>query len=111
MQAKAQTSSGQASPRFTLRNMHVMVDRKTYPIVNMNIQEVLIGGMPDWMAPGQRVEFSFVITLKNWERSLSTFGVVTKNDGTGVDLRYSPPLPSWRDILMKLIAEDSKPGA
>ncbi len=96
MQAKAATSPGQASPRFTLRNMHVMVDRKAYPIVNMNIQEVLISGLPDWMAPGQRVEFSFVITLKSWERSLSTFGVITKSDGSGVDLRYSPPLPSWR---------------
>lgn len=111
MQAKATTSTPQGSPRFTLRNMHVLVDRKSYTIVNMNIREVLIAGMPDWMAAGQRVQFSFVITLKNWERSLSTFGVVTRNDGTNVDLRYSPPLPSWRDILMKLIAEDSKTGA
>jgi hypothetical protein len=103
-----QAQTAQASPRFTLKNMHVMVDRKTHPVINMNIQEVLIGDMPDWMAPGQRVEFSFVITLKDWERSLPTFGVVTKNDGGKVDIRYSPPLPSWRNILMKLIAEDQK---
>ena len=61
--------NAQPSPRFTLRNMHVMVDRKVHPRVNMNIQEVLLGGMPEWMTPGQRVEFSFVINLKDWERS------------------------------------------
>lgn len=98
------------SPRFTLRNMHVLVDRKAQPIVNMNIQEVLLSGMPDWMAPGQRVEFSFVITLKDWERSLPTYGVVTKNDAGGCDIRYSPPLPSWRDILTKLLTEDARAG-
>ena len=36
----------QALPRLTLKNMHVMIDRKPHPIVNMNIQDVLIGGMP-----------------------------------------------------------------
>lgn len=90
--------------------MHVLVDRKAHPIVNMNIQEVLLGDMPDWMAPGQRIEFSFVITLKDWERSLPTYGVVTKNDASGCDVRYSPPLPSWRNILMKLLAEDTRPA-
>lgn len=103
-----QAQTAQASPRFTLKNMHVMVDRKVHPIINMNIQEVLVGGMPDWMAAGQRVEFSFVITLKDWERSLSTYGVVTRSDSTGVDIRYQPPLPSWRNILTKLLTEDSR---
>jgi hypothetical protein len=102
--------NAQPSPRFTLRNMHVMVDRKAHPIVNMNIQEVLLSGMPEWMTPGQRVEFSFVINLKDWERSLPTYGVVTKNDAAGCDIRYSPPLPSWRDILTKLLTEDGRAG-
>jgi hypothetical protein len=108
MQAQSGPPAAQASPRFTLKCMHVMVDRKTHPIVNMNIQEVLIGGMPDWMSVGQRVEFSFVITLKDWERSLPTYGVVIKNDAAGLDIRYSPPLPSWRNILTKLLAEDAR---
>ncbi|TDQ86402.1 hypothetical protein A8950_0093 [Dongia mobilis] len=108
MQAQMAAQNAPASPRFTLRNMHVMVDGKPHPIVNMNIQEVLIGGLPDWMAAGQRLEFSFVITLKDWERSLPTYGVVIKNDSAGLDVRYTPPLPSWRNILMKLLTEDSR---
>ncbi len=105
---KIQAPMSQALPRLTLKNMHVMIDRKPHPIVNLNIQDVLIGGMPDWMAVGQRVEFSFVITLKEWERSLPTYGVVTKNDSSGCDVRYTPPTPSWRNILMKLVTEEAR---
>jgi hypothetical protein len=105
-----QAQMTQALPRLTLKNMHVMIDRKVHPIINMNIQDVLIGGMPDWMAVGQRVEFSFVITLKEWERSLPTYGVVIKNDGGGCDVRYTPPTPSWRNILMKLVSEETRNG-
>lgn len=108
MQAPMATQNATASPRFTLRNMQTLVNGKPHPIVNMNIQEVLIGGLPDWMAVGQRLDFSFVITLKEWERSLPTYGVVTRNDSNGVEVRYTPPLPSWRNILMKLLAEDSR---
>jgi len=103
-----QAQKTQALPRFTLTNMHVLVDRKPHTIVNMNIQEVLIGDMPDWLTVGQRLEFSFVINLKDWERSLPTFGVVTKNDSAGLEVRYSPPLPSWRNILMKLLTEEAR---
>jgi hypothetical protein len=98
----------QPMPRLTLKNMHVMIDRKMRPIINLNIQEVLVGGMADWIAVGQRVEFSFVITLQEWERSLPTFGVVLKNDSAGLDLRYTPPTPSWRNILMKLVTDDAR---
>lgn len=103
-----QVQNTQPLPRLSLKNMHVIVDRKAHPIVNMNIQDVLIGGMPDWMAVGQRVEFSFVITLKEWERSLPTYGVVIKNDSAGLDVRYTPPTPSWRNILMKLVSEEAR---
>lgn len=103
-----QAQMTQALPRLTLKNMHVMIDRKVHPIVNMNIQDVLISEMPDWMAIGQRVQFSFVITLKEWERSLPTDGVVIRNDGTGCDVRYTPPTPSWRNILMRLISEEAR---
>jgi hypothetical protein len=105
-----QAHNTQALPRLTLKNMHVMLDRKQHPIINLNIQDVLIGDMPDWMAVGQRVQFSFVITLKEWERSLPTFGVVIKNDGGGCDVRYTPPTPSWRNILMKLVSEEARGG-
>jgi hypothetical protein len=98
-------------PRLTLKNMHVMIDRKAHPIINMNIQDVLIGGLPDWMVVGQRVEFSFVITLKEWERSLPTYGVVIKNDSSGLDVRYTPPTPSWRNIMMKLVSEEARAAA
>ncbi len=97
-----------AMPRFTLKNMQVSIDRHNYPIANMNILDVLIAGAPDWIAPKQRLEFSFVITLPDWERSLPTFGVVMKNSAAGLDVRYNPPNSSWRSILMKLLAEENK---
>src|SRR3982750_3712989 len=55
-------SQAQASalPRFTLKCMQVSIDLKIYPVVGMNIQEVMIGGAPDWIAPKQRVEFSLL---------------------------------------------------
>lgn len=97
-----------AMPRFTLKNMHVTIDKKDYAIANMNILDVLIAGAPDWIAPKQRLEFSFVITLPDWERSLSTFGVVMKNSPAGLEVRYNPPNSGWRSILMKLLTEESK---
>lgn len=97
----------QKMPRLTLKNMHVMIDRKVHPIVNMNIQDVLIGGLPEWIVPGQRMEFSFVITLEAWERSLPTFGVVLSNSSAGTDVRYTPPVPNWRNILVKLVTDEA----
>jgi hypothetical protein len=44
-----QAPNTQPLPRLTLKNMHVMIDRKVHPIVNMNIQDVLIGSMPTEM--------------------------------------------------------------
>ena len=96
-------------PRFTLKNMHVSIDKKPYQIANMNILEVLVADAPDWIAPKQRLEFSFVITLPDWERSLPTFGVVMKNSSAGLEVRYNPPNSSWRNILMKLLTEENKP--
>jgi hypothetical protein len=101
-------ASAIAMPRFTLKNMHVTIDRKTYSIANMNILDVLIAGAPEWIAPKQRLEFSFVITLPDWERSLPTFGVVMKNSSAGLEVRYNPPNSSWRTILMKLLTEENK---
>ena len=96
-------------PRFTLKNMHVLIDKKPYSIANMNILEVLVADAPDWIAPKQRLEFSFVITLPDWERALPTFGVVMKNNAAGLEVRYNPPNSGWRNILMKLLTEENKP--
>jgi len=60
--------------------MQASIDLKLYPIVGMNIQEVMIGGAPDWIAPKQRVDFSFVMDLQGKERRLPTYGVVISND-------------------------------
>ncbi|HVT53258.1 MAG TPA: hypothetical protein VHE77_16870 [Dongiaceae bacterium] len=95
------------SPRFVLKCMQASIDLKLYPIVGMNIQDVMIGGAPDWIAPKQRVDFSFVMDLQGKERRLPTYGVVISNDARGLDIRYRPPTSQWRDILAKLIAEES----
>jgi hypothetical protein len=34
--------------------------------------------------------------------------VVLKNDSAGLDVRYTPPTPSWRNILMKLVTDEAR---
>jgi hypothetical protein len=87
--------------------MQASIDLKLYPVVAMNMQDVMIGGAPDWIAPKQRIDFSFVIDLQGKERRLPTYGVVLTNDGRGLDIRYRPPTSQWRAILAKLIAEEA----
>ena len=96
-----------ALPRFTLRCMQVSIDLKLYPVVGMNIQEVMVGGAPDWIAPKQRLDFSFVMDLQGTERRLQTYGVVLSNDSRGLDIRYRPPTPQWRGILTKLLTDEN----
>ncbi|HVM85627.1 MAG TPA: hypothetical protein VMW18_17170 [Candidatus Binatia bacterium] len=102
-------SQSQAStmPRFSLKCMQVAIDLKLYPVVSMNIQDVLIGGAPDWIAAKQRIDFSFVIDLQGKERRLPTYGVVITNDARGLDIRYRPPTSQWRAILAKLLTEET----
>jgi len=96
-----------ALPRFTLKCMQVSIDLKLYPVVGMNIQEVMIGGAPDWIAPKQRIDFSFVMDLQGKERRLPTYGVVLTNDSRGLDIRYHAPTGQWRAILTKLLTEEN----
>ncbi len=94
-------------PRFSLKCLQASIDLKLYPIVGMNIQDVMIGGAPEWIAPKQRVDFSFVIELQGRERRLPTYGVVISNDARGLDIRYRPPTSQWRAILAKLITDEN----
>jgi hypothetical protein len=93
-------------PRFSLKCIQASIDMKVYPVVNMNIQDVLIGGAPDWIAPKQRLDFSFVLDLQGKERRLPTYGVVLSNTAQGLDVRYRPPTSQWRAILAKLLTEE-----
>jgi hypothetical protein len=88
--------------------MQVSIDLKLYPIVGMNIQEVMVGGAPDWIAPKQRLDFSFVMDLQGTERRLQTYGVVISNDSRGLDIKYRPPTAEWRGILTKLITAENR---
>jgi hypothetical protein len=94
--------------RVKLSNLYVMIDGRSHPIVNMNIVDVLVAGAPDWIAPRQKIEFSFVLALDGKERPLPTFGVVVRNDAQGLEIRYNAPALRWRDILARLIAEDAR---
>jgi hypothetical protein len=97
--------------RVKLSNLSVMIDGRQHEIVNMNIVDVLVKGAPDWIAPRQKIEFSFVISLDGKERPLPTFGVVVRNDSHGLEVRYNAPALRWRDILARLIAEDARKSA
>lgn len=95
--------------RVKLGNIHVMIDGKPHEIVNMNIVDVLVAGAPDWIAPRQKIDFSFVITLdEKHPRPLPTYGVVVRNDRNGLEIRYNAPALRWRDILAHLIAEEAR---
>ena len=83
--------------RVKLGNIHVLIDGKPFEIKNMNIVDVLVAGAPDWIAPRQKVDFSFVITMDEAHpRPLPTYGVVVRNDGNGLEIRYNAPALRWR---------------
>ena len=95
--------------RVKLGSIHVMIDGKPHDIVNMNIVDVLVAGAPGWIAPRQKIDFSFVITLdENHPKPLPTYGVVVRNDQNGLEIRYNAPALRWRDILAHLIAEEAR---
>ena len=108
--AKEQASAGPTVPqgRIKLKSLHVSIDQKPYQIVHMSIADVLIAGAPDWFAPRQRLDFSFIVTLGAGERVLPTYGMVVRNDAAGLEVRYTPPSLQWRDILTKLIQDEMK---
>jgi hypothetical protein len=95
-----------AAPRFVVKCLTASIDMKPYPIVGMNMQDVMLGGAPEWIAPKQRVDFSFIIDLQGKERHLPTYGVVMSNDARGLDIRYRPPTSQWRAILLRLLTEE-----
>jgi len=97
--------------RVKLGNLSVMIDGREHQIVNMNIVDVLVAGAPDWIAPRQKIEFSFVLSLDDKPRALPTFGVVVRNDAQGLEIRYNAPAMRWRDILARLISEDARNAA
>ena len=97
--------------RVKLRNLSVLIDGRQYEIVNMNIVDVLVAGAPDWIAPRQKVDFSFVLNLEDKQRALPTYGVVVRNDARGLEVRYNAPVLRWRDILARLISEDARKAA
>jgi hypothetical protein len=94
--------------RVKLSNLSVMIDRRQYEIVNMNIVDVLVAGAPEWIAPRQKIDFSFVLQLEEKQRVLPTYGVVLRNDHSGLEIRYNAPVLRWRDILARLIAEAAR---
>jgi hypothetical protein len=96
--------------RVKLGNLSVMIDGRRHEIVNMSIVDVLVAGAPEWIAPRQKIEFSFVLSLDGKQRALPTFGVVIRNDVSGLEVRYNAPALRWRDILARLIAEDARKG-
>jgi len=94
--------------RVKLRSLSVLIDGREHQIVSMNIVDVLIAGAPDWIVPRQKIEFTFVMSLDGKQRALPTYGVVIRNDASGLEVRYNAPVMRWRDILARLIAEDTR---
>ncbi len=97
--------------RVKLSTLSVMIDGRQHESVNMYRVDVLVSGAPDWIAPRQKIEFSFVLSLEGKQRALPTFGVVVRNDSRGLEIRYNAPALRWRDILARLIAEDARSAA
>lgn len=98
------------SPRFTTTRIQVTIDQHPYPVVNMNPFDVLISGAPDWIAPKQKIDFSFVILVGGKEINLPTYGAVLKNDGDGLEIRYQAPNARWRELLTRVLTEENSEG-
>ncbi|MET1029151.1 MAG: hypothetical protein ABWY00_18420 [Dongiaceae bacterium] len=105
-----QQSTASAAPRFTPQYISVTIDQKPFEVVNMNVFDVLIAGASDWIAPKQKIDFCFVLTLKGKEFILPTYGVVLKNDDHGLEIRYRSPSTRWRDILVQALTVESGRG-
>src|SRR5262245_27292592 len=107
----AATSTTAPTGRVKLRSLSVMIDGREHQIVNMNILDVLIAGAPDWIVPRQKLEITCVVSLERNQRALPTYGAVIRNDATGLEVRYNAPVPRWRDLLARLIAEEARAPA
>ena len=94
------------SLRFTSARISVTIDQRPYPVTNMNAFEVLIGGAPDWIRIRQKIDFTFHLQVGGRDVVLPTYGVVTKNDGGGLEVRYQAPNDRWRDLLTKMVKEE-----
>ena len=103
---KEKPASTSAAARFTTKRIQVVIDQKTYAIVNMNVYDMLIAGAPDWIAPRQKLDFSFALMLNGKEVSLPTYGAVIRNDGSGLEIRYQQPHRNWRNILLNVLIEE-----
>ncbi|TXH35970.1 MAG: hypothetical protein E6Q98_13000 [Rhodospirillaceae bacterium] len=103
---KEKPASTSAAARFTTKRIQVMIDQKTYAIVNMNVYDMLVAGAPGWIAPRQKLDFSFVLMLKGKEMVLPTYGAVIRNDGRGLEVRYQQPNRNWRNILLNVLVEE-----
>jgi hypothetical protein len=102
-----QPAAAAPAPRFTTQRIQVTIDQKAYAVVNMNVFDVLIAAAPDWIAPKQKLDFAFLITVGGKEVGLPTYGVVLKNDAAGLEVRYQPPNNRWRDLLARVITEEN----
>lgn len=102
-----QPAAAAPAPRFTSKRIRVTIDQRPYDVVNMNVFDVLITGAPDWIAPKQKLDFSFLILVGGKEISLPTYGAVLKNDAAGLEVRYQAPNNRWRDLLARVITEEN----
>ncbi|HVJ43295.1 MAG TPA: hypothetical protein VM639_17475 [Dongiaceae bacterium] len=93
--------------RFTTQRIQVSIDQRPFTIVNMNAFDVLIAGTPEWIAPKQKIDFTFMITVGGKEVGLPTYGVVLKNDASGLEVRYQAPNNRWRDLLTRVLTEEN----
>ncbi|HVJ33851.1 MAG TPA: hypothetical protein VND94_12095 [Terriglobia bacterium] len=98
------------SPRFTTKRIQVTIDQRPYTVVNMNAFDILIAGAPDWIAPKQKLDFTFLIAVGGREVGLPTYGVVLKNDASGLEVRYQAPNNRWRDLLAHVLTEENAKG-
>ena len=92
--------------RFTSTRISVTIDQRPYPITNMNPFEVLIGGAPDWITVRQKIDFTFHLQVGGRDVVLPTYGIVLKNDASGLEIRYQAPNDRWRDLLTKMVKEE-----
>jgi hypothetical protein len=96
-----------AAPRFTTKRIQVTIDQRPYPVVSMNVYDVLISGAPDWIVPGQRIDIAFLMLMGGKESIVPTYGAVVKNDAAGLEIRYQPPNARWREFLARVITEEN----
>lgn len=90
---------GRKAERLRTSTIQVLLDGQTYEIADISVSGFLILAAPDWIVPGQYVDFRFVVTINNDVTYVQASGRVIRAESDDLAIEYEAPHPNWQKIL------------